>query len=433
MIDNNRRILHVVGEMRHFTESAPKIQPALRWVFLSAALWLAGCETLAPTPAPPAPAAPPPAAKPAPAPVVTPPPAPPGAGVLRPASWADLPDWREDNPALAWDAFLASCGTLKNQEHWRDICAVALRISTPDRDAARLFFELNFTPYQLINPDGNGEGLVTGYYEPLLRGSRKPSRLYRYPVYAVPEDLLVVDLAELYPELKGMRLRGRLEGRRIVPYFDRAQIADGKAAVRGKELVWVDDAIDLFFLQIQGSGRVQLDNGETLRLGYADQNGHPYRSIGRWLVERGELLLEKASMQGIKAWARQNPAQLAELLNHNASYVFFRELPAGLPGPLGALGVPLTAQRSVAIDPRHVPLGAPLFLATTWPNSSRPLNRLMLAQDTGGAIRGAVRADFFWGFGEEAAREAGRMKQPLRMWVLLPNGYPVAPGELPAR
>jgi len=425
--------LRVVGGMRHCNESAPKIQPVLRWLALSAALWLAGCETLAPAPVPPVPAPPPvvkpapPVVIPAPPPVVTPPPA---AGVMRPASWADLPDWREDNPALAWDAFLVSCSTLKNRDHWRDICTVALQISTPDRDAARRFFELNFTPYQLINPEGNGEGLITGYYEPLLRGSRKPSKIYRYPVYAVPEDLLVVDLAELYPELKGMRLRGRLEGRRIVPYFDRAQIADGKAAVRGKELVWVDDPIDLFFLQIQGSGRVQLDNGDTLRLGYADQNGHPYRSIGRWLVERGELLLEKASMQGIKAWARQNPAQLAELLNHNASYVFFRELPAGLPGPLGALGVPLTAQRSVAIDSRYVPLGAPVFLATTWPNSSRPLNRLMLAQDTGGAIRGVVRADFFWGFGDEAAREAGRMKQPLRMWVLLPNAYPVAPGDV---
>jgi membrane-bound lytic murein transglycosylase A len=195
--------------------------------------------------------------------------------------------------------------------------------------------------------------------------------------------------------------------------------------VRGKEIAWVDDAIDLFFLQIQGSGRVQLDSGGTIRIGYADQNGHPYRSIGRWLAERGELPLEKASMQGIKAWARQNHGRLAELLNYNASYVFFRQLPVDLPGPLGALGAPLTARRSVAVDPRFVPLGAPVYLATTWPNTTQPLNRLMLAQDTGGAIRGAVRADFFWGFGAEAAREAGRMKQSLRMWVLLPNSYPV--------
>jgi membrane-bound lytic murein transglycosylase A len=292
-----------------------------------------------------------------------------------------------------------------------------------DRETARRFFEENLTPFQLTHADGGEEGLVTGYYEPLLRGSRKRSSRYRHAVYGLPDDLLVVDLGEVYPELKGMRLRGRLEGRRVVPYYDRAQLAEGRGALAGREIAWVDDPIELFFLQIQGSGRIALDNGETLRVGYADQNGHPYRSIGRLLVERGELPLERASMQGIKGWARANPAKVTELLNHNASYVFFRELPADLPGPLGALGLPLTARRSVAVDPGFVPLGAPVFVATTWPLSSRPLNRLMLAQDTGGAIRGPVRADFFWGFGAEAAREAGRMKQRLRMWVLLPRPY----------
>ena len=420
--------------MSHFNESALTIQlRTLRWLLFSTLLALGGCETLAPTqPAVSPPPAPTPAPAPAPAPSVKP--APPPAGVeWRQATWTDLPGWGRENPALAWDAFHASCDALKDQEVWRNVCTVGLQINKPDRDTARRFFELYFTPYQLVNPDSGDEGLVTGYYEPLLHGSRKPSARYRYPLYGVPDDLLVIDFAGLHPELKGMRLRGRLEGRRVVPYYDRAEIENGKAAVRGKEIAWVDDAIDLFFLQIQGSGRIDLDTGETLRVGYADQNGYPYSSIGRWLVERGELPLEKASMQGIKAWARQNPDKLNELLNHNASYVFFRELPAGLSGPLGALGVPLTAQRSVAVDPRSVPLGAPVFLATTWPNSNRPLNRLMLAQDTGGAIRGAVRADFFWGFGTEAAREAGRMKQPLRMWVLLPNGFPVPPGERQSR
>jgi membrane-bound lytic murein transglycosylase A len=248
----------------------------------------------------------------------------------------------------------------------------------------------------------------------------------------VPDDLLVVDLGDVYPELKGMRLRGRLEGRRVVPYYDRAQIDSGPAALRGKELVWVDDAVDLFFLHIQGSGRIVLDSGETLRVGYADQNGFPYRSIGRLLVERGDLVLEQASMQGIKTWAREHPGELAQLLNSNASYVFFRELPASAGGPPGSLGVALTPRRSIAVDARHVPLGAPVYLATTWPNSSRPLNGLTLAQDTGGAIRGPVRADFFWGYGEPAAREAGRMKQKLRMWVLLPHAYPV-PGAIAAQ
>jgi membrane-bound lytic murein transglycosylase A len=211
----------------------------------------------------------------------------------------------------------------------------------------------------------------------------------------------------------------------VVPYFDRAQIEQGRAPLSGREIAWVEDAIELFFLQVQGSGRVILESGETLRVGYADHNGYPYRSIGRHLVERGDLPLEKVSMQGIQAWARTNPDKLTELLNVNARYVFFRELPAGLPGPLGSLGVPLTARRSLAVDPEFVPLGAPVYIATPWPLSSRPLNQLMLAQDTGSAIRGAVRADYFWGNGEEAAREAGRMKQPLRMWVLLPKAFRV--------
>lgn len=424
--------------MAYFSESIPGIQARMaRWFFCCAVLWLGGCETIAPPkpadlPAPsPAPAPP---VVPTPAPITAPvpspdKPAPVAAGsatVLTRATWDNLPDWRTEDPAQAWTAFLASCGALKHRQGWREVCAVALKLSNPDRETARRFFEVNFTPYLLSNPGDGHEGLITGYYEPLLRGSRKPTKRYRYPLYGVPDDLLVIDLAEQHPELKGIRLRGRIDGRRVVPYYDRAQIESGEAAVRGREIVWVDDEIDLFFLQIQGSGRIQLDNGEIMRVGYADHNGHPYRSIGRVLVERGELPLERASMQGIKGWTRQNPGKISELLHHNASYVFFRELPAGLSGPLGALGVPLTARRSVAVDARFVPLGAPVYIATTWPNSARPLNRLMLAQDTGSAIRGAVRADYFWGFGEDATREAGRMKQPLRMWVLLPNGFPVA-------
>ncbi|MGB8436707.1 MAG: MltA domain-containing protein, partial [Burkholderiales bacterium] len=213
------------------------------------------------------------------------------------------------------------------------------------------------------------------------------------------------------------------------------------APVVGKEIVWVDDPIEAFFLQIQGSGRVRLPSGETLRIGYADQNGHPYASIGRYLVEQGELTLDEASMQGIQAWARAHTARVADLLNQNPSYVFFRELPpndvgrggggtAEYVGPIGALGVPLTAERSIAVDRRYVPLGAPVYLATTRPNSDEPLERLMIAQDTGGAIRGPVRADFFWGTGREAGRLAGRMRQTGSMWVLLPNGYPV-PGQIP--
>lgn len=433
--------------MLHFNEPTLKFQPRLtQWILGAAIALLAACETPAPQKPPVAPAPPPspPAATTPPSlPATTTPPSPPTATTpppsvrqapklvlpaigttLRQATWADLPEWRGSDPARAWSAFLASCSALLNHDAWRSVCILAQQSGNPDRESARRFFESHFTPYQISNPDGTREGLITGYYEPLLHGSRRASERYRHPLYAVPDDLLVIDLADVYPELKGMRLRGRLEGRRVVPYYDRAEIESGKAGVRGREIAWVDDPIELFFLQIQGSGRIQLEDGQILRVGYAEQNGRPYRSIGRWLVERGELPLEKASMQGIKTWARQNQERVVELLNQNARYVFFRELPGNLPGPLGALGVPLTAERSVAVDPRFVPLGAPVYVATTWPNSTKPLNRLMLAQDTGSAIQGAVRADFFWGFGEGAAREAGRMKQSVRMWTLLPKGYP---------
>jgi membrane-bound lytic murein transglycosylase A len=276
----------------------------------------------------------------------------------------------------------------------------------------------------VVNPDGSEEGLITGYYEPVLRGSRKASAVFRHPVYGLPDDLLVVDLAEARPELKGMRLRGRLEGRRVVPYWTRADIDNGRAPLRGRELLWVDDPLDAFFLQVQGSGQVRLENGEVLRLGYADQNGHAYTSVGRVLVERGDLTVEEASMQGIRAWARNNPERMTELLNQNASYVFFRELAPGSPGPVGSLGTPLAAGRSLAVDPRVIPMGAPVFLLTRMPGSGEPIQRLLAAQDTGGAIKGAVRADLFWGSGDEAGRLAGVMREPGRLWVLLPRGQP---------
>jgi membrane-bound lytic murein transglycosylase A len=268
--------------------------------------------------------------------------------------------------------------------------------------------------------------MITGYYEPLLKGDRVRTERARFPLYAVPDDLVTVDLASVYPELKNLRLRGRLVGNKIVPYSTRKEIeAPNNNGFQGKPIAWAEDAVELFFLQIQGSGRIELPDGSHLRVGYADQNGHPYQSIGKLLVERGELKLEQASMQGIKDWGAQNPDKLPDLLAANPSFVFFRELPNGLSGPLGALGVPLTGGRSIAIDPRFIPLGAPVFLATTQPNSPLPMNKLVMAQDTGGAIRGGVRADFFWGFGNEAGELAGRMKQRGRMWVLLPKDYPL--------
>ncbi|TAK69319.1 MAG: murein transglycosylase [Betaproteobacteria bacterium] len=363
-------------------------------------------------------------------------PEPPKARTLEAVSWSEVSGWMDDDPGAAWEAFLRGCTRLKTQTAWRESCVLAeqLPAGAPVRD----FFETQFLPYRVANADGSVQGLATGYYEPLLRGSRRKEGPYRYPLYVAPEDLLIVDLAEINPELKHLRLRGRLDGRRVVPYYPRAEIERGLPALVGKELLWVDDPVDLFFLQIQGSGRVLLATGELVRVGYADQNGQPYRSIGRYLVEQGELKLEQASMQGIKAWGAANPGKLDALLNRNPSYVFFRELPnaegvqgsakagpVATSGPVGALGVALTPERSIAVDPRYIPLGAPVFLATTWPNSTQPLERLVLAQDTGGAIRGAVRADFFWGFGEAAGAQAGRMRQSARMWVLLPRDYPL--------
>jgi membrane-bound lytic murein transglycosylase A len=346
---------------------------------------------------------------------------------LKASGWDKLPGWGDDDLRPAWPALLESCKGLKSNPAWIPVCQDAARLPPlPENSTLRDFFEQHFLPWQVNQTEGGVDGLITGYYEPLLRGSRQPTPSYRFPLYAAPDDLLIVDLSALYPELKNLRLRGRLQGRKVVPYYSRAEIESGQAPVKGKELAWVDDAVELFFLQIQGSGRLRFEDGEVLRIGYADQNGHPYRSIGKWLVEKGELTLDKASMQGIKDWGLRNPQRLPELLNANPSYVFFRTLPASNGGPLGALGVPLTPERSVAVDPRAIPLGAPLWLDTTRPNSDQPLQRLMLAQDTGGAIRGNVRADFFWGFGDEAGKLAGAMKQKGRVWLLLPRDFPLS-------
>ena len=400
-----------------------KIQTAALFATILAALFLAACTTT-PNGEPPAAGCKPCAACPACPPAATvPPAAAPFSRVLQPANWTDLPGWKEDDLAAAWPAFMASCRGVASRPHgasWKRVCDLARTADGKAGNDPRRFFETQLKPYAIQAADGNAGGLVTGYYEPLLRGSRARTKGFEQPVRGVPEDLLTIDLSALFPELKDKRVRGRLEGNKVVPYWSRAEIAARGDRLPSRTLLYVDDAVELFFLQVQGSGRVSLPDGTLARLNYAEQNGYPYQSIGRVLVDRGELKLEEASMQGIQAWARANPGRLQELLNANPSYVFFREVPNSKEGPVGALGVPLTAERSIAVDPRSVPLGAPVFLATTRPNSSKPLNRLVLAQDTGGAIKGAVRADFFWGFGKEAGEQAGRMKQSGRMWVLLP-------------
>jgi membrane-bound lytic murein transglycosylase A len=403
--------------------SLPALLAAVAWM-------LAACTTPPQQPAQPPVTMPPPVGPvqvPAPLPQ-NPPPKPPPAPLMTPASFGMLPGWQQDDLRQAWPAFMASCRALGARAQWKAACTASRVVDANDGGAIRQYFESWFVPNQIRAADGSDSGLITGYYEPMLHGARKRHGDYQTPLYKVPDDLLSIDLASVYPNLKGMVLRGRLAGRKVIPYGTRAEIE--RANLPGKELVWVNDPVEAFFLEVQGSGRVQLDDtGETVRIAYADQNGHPYKAIGRWLVEKGELTVQQATAQGIKAWIAAHPERRQELFDVNPSYIFFREerLPDPGVGPKGALGVPLTPARSVAIDPKFLPLGAPIFLATSEPGSDVPMQRLVMGQDTGGAIRGEVRADFFFGFGDGAADKAGLMKQRGSIWVLMPQLAPRQP------
>jgi membrane-bound lytic murein transglycosylase A len=374
-------------------------------------LFVAGCTSV------------PPAKEPPPCPVCPAATQKPAAAKVQQMPFSAIPGWPSASVAPGLRAFATGCARMPAGGALRRSCEAARALPADDEAAARAFAEATFDAWQLATADGAAEGMITGYYEPVLAGSRTRTERFRFPVYGVPADLVTVDLESVNPDLKGMRLRGRLEGNRVVPYRTRAEIEG--AEFRAPILAWVEDPVELFFLQIQGSGQIALDGerrGERLRLGYGDQNGHPYRSLGRFLVDRREMTLDQASMQGIKAWAAANPRKLREALDVNPSYVFFRETPDAGAGPVGTLGVPLTGGYSIAVDPRSVPLGAPVFLATTFPLSTQPLQRVVAAQDTGGAIRGAVRADFYWGSGNEAGTQAGRMRQQGKMWILWPKG-----------
>ncbi len=413
--------------MTSATSASRKIQPMRYFRMLSTvavACALAACQVTPPAPSPPAP-------------TPTPAPTPPQRAAFTPAPWTDLPGFASDALAAAWPAFLVGCRALEKRAAyetvWKTPCTLATTIDGRSEAAVRAFFMANFSPYRVAVDGGSDVGLVTGYYEPLLTGARAPTAKHKIPLWGIPDDLLIVDLAALHPELKDKRVRGRLQGRRVVPYPSREEIERDPAAMPAKPLAYVADPVEAFFLEIQGSGRIALDDGSVLRLNYADQNGHPYRSVAAVLIERGELTRERASMQAIRSWVQAHPAEMRELLDQNPSYVFFREVPpapagsldAAIDGPQGSLGVPLLAERTIAVDARFVPLGTPVWLATTRPLSNTPLERLTLAQDTGGAIRGPVRADFFWGFGDGPGREAGRMRQQGRMWILWPKGAPL--------
>ncbi len=384
-------------------------------------------------PPPVCPEPPPPTVCPEPPPPVVPEPPVVKVPQLTPVGWETVEGWGMDDQREAFATFRKSCSAVAKRAEWKLVCADATLVDAANPMAVRSFFESRFIPYRVNSSEGKETGLITGYYAPDLQGSRQPDQRFRFPLYAVPDDLLVIDLRSVYPDLANYRLRGRIEGKKVVPYWSRADIDAGKAPVLGNELFWVEDPVELFFLQIQGSGRISTSNGERVMVGFAEQNGHPYRSIGKLLIDRGAMTRDQMSMQNIKAWARANPDQVGQLLAENPSYVFFRELDPALETPVGALGVALTPERSIAVDPRTIPLGAPVFLSTTLPLSETPLQRLVVAQDTGGAIKGAVRADFFWGMGNDAGAQAGRMKQQGRMWLLWPNdASPPEASKLPA-
>jgi membrane-bound lytic murein transglycosylase A len=322
------------------------------------------------------------------------------------ATWGELPGWQADRLADAWPALQRGCG--KPAAGWAAFCAEVLLAAPPGDDAAlRAWLMQRLQPWRVETLDGNAQGLITGYYEPLFEASRTPRAGFAVPLHAPPADL-------------GQRK----------PYWTRQQldtVPAAMAALRGREIAYVADPLDALVLQIQGSGRLRLTapDGRTslVRLAYAGTNDQPYGSVGRWLIQQGELQPEAANWPAIKDWAQRNPKRLQQMLWSNPRVVFFREepLPDAQVGPRGAMGVPLTPGRSVAVDPLSVPYGTPLWLDTTEPLSSQPLQRLVLAQDNGSAITGAVRADYFWGWGAQAEAQAGRMKQPLRWWALWPK------------
>lgn len=366
---------------------------------------------------------------PAPQPIAAAPPPPPTAAP-QPASAreagaraAAMPPLTAGAAALA--AFRASCPALARREDasgltlpadWAAPCAAAATATDPAR-----FFAAALVAVTV----GDGRGLDTGYFEPELAGSRTAAPGYAVPLYRCPPDLVEADLGAFSAALKGKRIRGRVVDGALVPYFDRAAIERGALAGKGLEIAWAADPYEAFFLQIQGSGRLRLPDGSVLRLGYDGQNGRDYVAIGKLLRDRGELA-SPVTMDAILAWLRAHPGEAPAVLDANPSYVFFRELTGD--GPVGALGVPLTPRVSAAVDPRFVPLGAPLWLATA--TADGPLAALLVAQDTGGAIKGANRVDIFFGAGEAARRLAGSQSATGRLVLLLP---PAAAARLGAR
>jgi len=323
-------------------------------------------------------------------------------------SWQAIPGWQDDELAQAWPAWQKSCegllkrGSRNGDVNWRQVCVQAGNVSSRDTQAIRRYFENNFQAYEVRNNSGADTGLITGYYEPVMNGSQTKTSAYGVPLYAYP---------------------AAWKKSKPNPGPARAELMSS-GVLKGSEIAWVQDPVAAAFMQIQGSGKIRLEDGRVMRLGFAGTNDQPFKSFAQWLLDHKEITRSEATMQGISQWAKRNPDRVNEMLNANPRFVFFKELPSNVDadlGPTGALGVPLTGERSIAIDLQAMPLGAPVFLATTKPLSNQPLQKLVFAQDTGKAIVGGVRADYYWGSGDAAGEAAGRMKQNGRMWLLLPR------------
>jgi len=327
-------------------------------------------------------------------------------------SWEDMEGFEKDNLEIAFNVFQKGCEKAKKYEKLKEICK-----QTNNPINSKEFFTNNFTPYKLIGKDGSEEGLITGYYEPILKGSLTQSERFKYPIFNKPKDLLIIDLSDAYSELKNYRLRGKLVGNKVVAYDSRESIESGKNKSL-EPICYVDNKIDLFFLHIQGSGKIELQDGKILNVGYAGQNGRSYFAIGKKLIDEGHIEKENVSLQTIKSWLEENPEKIDEILNLNESYVFFHE---SQKTATGSLGVELVGGRNLAVDPKYIPLGFPVFIDTTNPIDETPIQKMMVAADTGGAIKGEIRADFFFGNGKMAKELAGKMKQKGSLYILLPN------------
>ncbi|MDG1707870.1 MAG: MltA domain-containing protein [Emcibacteraceae bacterium] len=351
-------------------------------------------------------------------------------------SFDNLEGWQEDNHVEALLSFQISCGRLlkypDDREYngfgvakdWKPACETATQLESPTSPQAKELFE---TYFNVLSFREEEEGLFTGYYAPLYKGSKTQSDKFNAPLYSVPKDLQALNLGQFDSRLKGRSVVGEVKNGQFVPYKDRKIIDQGALDNQGLELVWLEKAEETFFLQIQGSGFIELESGEIMHLGYAQRNGRPYRAIGQYLIESGDVARQDMSLKAILDWMNENPDKSDELMWKNPSYVFFLERQGDK--PVGSLGVGLTPGRSLAVDREHIPLGMPLWLETYQEDDTDKeniqkqshLNRLVIAQDTGGAIKGKIRGDVYWGIGDEAEKSAGPMKDKGSYFLFVPK------------